>query len=136
MTKGLKEKAVATQVDKVLETHGVRVWRNNIGLARYNVKGKTWCVKYGVGGNGGSDLLGFMPITITPEMVGKRVAVFVAVETKREKGGKKTDAQQAFIDNIVAFGGLAGFASKWEDAIQIIKDFRERLSSKNGRSEP
>jgi hypothetical protein len=49
----------------------MRLWRNNIGLAFYQGK----YVQYGLA-PGSGDLIGFRSVTITPEMVGQRVAVF------------------------------------------------------------
>ena len=116
-TRGLSENEVKSQVVDALEKSGATIYRNNIGCAKM---GKRF-IRYGVGGSGGSDLIGFVPVTVTPDMVGKRLAVFLAVETKREKGGAKTEAQEAFIENIRAFGGLAGFARCWADALSILR---------------
>ncbi len=55
---------------------------------------------------GWPDLVGWESIVITPEMVGKKVALFVAVEAKT-KGVRVTDAQQNFINQINAAGGVA-----------------------------
>ena len=72
---------------------------------------------------GSSDLIGWHSITITPEMVGARIAVFTAVEVKRTGGGRRRPEQITFIDNVRAAGGIAGFASSPDDAIKIISDW-------------
>lgn len=70
---------------------------------------------------GAGDLIGWTVVTVTPDMVGKRLAVFTAIETKNSKGGRKRDAQKVFVGNVLKAGGLAGFASNPEEAKQIVK---------------
>ena len=74
----------------------------------------------GVGGDGGSDLIGFRIVTITPEMVGQTFARFVAIETKSRRGTKEVD-QQAFIAGVQKQGGIAGFARSVDEAIALVK---------------
>ena len=95
----------------------VRLLRNNAGMLK-NQAGNI--VRFGVGGVGGSDLLGWRTITITPDMVGQSVAVFAAIEVKTPQG-RVTPEQQNFIDRVAHFGGLAGVARSTEDARQILK---------------
>ena len=59
----------------------MRLFRNNTGLCTYLKNGRKWKVKYGIGGTGGSDLIGFTQLKITQEMVGKEMAIFTAVPT-------------------------------------------------------
>lgn len=74
----------------------------------------------GIGGDGGSDLIGFRVVTVTPEMVGQRVAIFTAIETKSSAGHKDAD-QRTFIDGVRKQGGIAGFARSVEEAIALGK---------------
>jgi hypothetical protein len=98
--------------------HGpVRLLRNNVGALK---AANGQMVRYGCGGVGGSDLLGWRTITITPDMVGQSVAVFAAIEVKTPQG-RVTPEQQNFIDRVAHFGGLAGVARSTEDARQILK---------------
>ena len=94
-----------------------RVFRNNRGVAEYPGGRK---VAYGVGPAGGSDLIGWASITITPEMVGQKVAIFTAIECKRSKGGKKEQDQKDFIAAVITAGGRAGFARSAEEAMEIV----------------
>ena len=55
---------------------------------------------------GSADLIGWQTITITPDMVGQQVAVFVAVETKA-LCGRVTPAQQTFLRTVREAGGRA-----------------------------
>jgi len=73
---------------------------------------------------GTSDLVGWTQVLITPEMVGTRVAVFTCIETKRTKGGRTSQDQQNFIDQVTRSGGIAGVANSPEAAKKIIADWR------------
>lgn len=55
---------------------------------------------------GSSDLIGWTEVEITPDMVGKKVAVFTAVEVKIGKR-KTTDLQNNFINTVLFAGGIA-----------------------------
>jgi len=70
--------------------------------------------------NGTSDLIGFTPIKITPEMVGQTIAVFTAIEVK-EPDEKPRKDQIDFINIIKSSGGLAGSAETVEDALKILR---------------
>jgi hypothetical protein len=79
------------------------VWRNNIGTARYP-DGAT--VRYGVAHPGGSDLIGLRSVTVTPDMVGQRLAQFVAIEVKTPEG-RLTPDQERFLAFVRDAGGIA-----------------------------
>lgn len=68
---------------------------------------------------GSSDLIGWTEVEITPEMVGKRVAMFTAIEAKAEKG-KATAEQLQFIARVNEAGGIAGIARSPEDVSTIV----------------
>ena len=55
---------------------------------------------------GSSDSLGWAPVVITPEMVGRTVAVFTAVEIKTGKV-PVTKEQKAFLNAVRSQGGIA-----------------------------
>jgi len=95
---------------------GVRVFRNNVGVAKYD-NGQR--VKYGLM-PGSSDLIGWRTVTITPEMVGKQVAVFMAVETKAP-GGHVTGKQNNFIARVKEAGGIAGIVKSEEEAKRLVE---------------
>lgn len=69
---------------------------------------------------GSSDLIGWTPITITPDMVGKTVAIFTSIEAKT-KGVRLSRTQIKFIDAVRNSGGIAGEARSAEDAGSIIQ---------------
>lgn len=76
-------------------------------------------MQFGVGNPGGSDLIGYRRVTVTPEMVGKHVAVFAAVEVKTARGRVKAE-QQRFVDHIRSAGGIAGIARSVDEAQNIL----------------
>lgn len=93
----------------------VRAWRNNVGVLQ-DKNGQH--VTYGLC-PGSSDLIGFKSVKITPEMVGQRVAIFVALEVKSEKG-RATPEQWNFIDTVATYGGLAGVVRSLDEARQVL----------------
>lgn len=78
---------------------------------------------------GQSDLGGWTEVTITPEMVGKRVAVSTFIEAKRTKGGKTTDRQSDFIAQARSQGCIAGVANSPEAARKIIDDWASNIGA-------
>ena len=97
-------------------TRWVVLFRNNVG--QYQAKDGSH-VRYGICNPGGSDLIGWKSIVVTQNMVGQRLAVFVAIEVKTPTG-VTSDAQSHFIEQVVQAGGLAGVARSPEDAMDII----------------
>jgi len=55
---------------------------------------------------GSGDGIGWHSITITPEMVGRRVAVFLSVETKTARGRASAE-QNNWREQVAAAGGIA-----------------------------
>ena len=77
------------------------MFRNNTGMfLTLDGKRKT---QAGLG-KGTSDLIGWETLLITADMVGTRIARFVAVEGK-VKNGKLSPEQQKFIDAVNRAGG-------------------------------
>ena len=81
---------------------GIVLWRNSIG---WDSRTKVY---YGIGGKGGSDLIGIFK------------GRFVALEIKRP-GGIKTPEQINFVRAIKEGVGLAGFAHSIDEAEAIIR---------------
>lgn len=113
--------------------HNCQLQRNNSGALK-NERGEM--VRYGLGNISAkhnkqmksSDLIGFTSVVITPEMVGKTVAIFTAVEVKSEsvKINPKDEtiiAQQNFINWVMRHGGIAGFAKSVDDFKVILKSW-------------
>lgn len=70
---------------------------------------------------GSSDLVGWTEKTITPEMVGKKVAVFTAIEVKTDSG-RASAAQLNFVSRVRQAGGIAGIARNPEEARNLIEN--------------
>jgi hypothetical protein len=109
---------------------GTTVFRQNVGTAwngsKATVKGRTVVIENAMPVTmglikGSSDLIGWTPITVTQEMVGKKVALFTAIECKRSEGGRTSPEQQRFIDRVSAAGGIAGVANSEDAAADIIE---------------
>lgn len=74
---------------------------------------------------GAGDICGWRTVTITPEMVGCRIAVFASIEAKRGDGKGRTSVDQLrWRDTIIAAGGIAGVAASPEEAIAIFNTWR------------
>lgn len=69
---------------------------------------------------GFADVFGVTPVTITPDMVGQTVGVFVGVEVKSENGRVRPE-QKRFIDAVRGAGGRAGIARTPADALAIAR---------------
>jgi len=67
---------------------------------------------------GSSDLIGWKSVQITPDMIGKRVAIFTAVEVKA--GTRPTQEQLVFIEQVRKAGGIAGIARSPEEASSLL----------------
>ncbi len=109
------EAAIQQQIRLALSRAGVVAFRNNVGQYTDPKTGRP--IRYGLG-VGSSDLIGWTPIKVTPDMVGKTLAVFTAVEVKTDRG-RPTDAQLNFIEQVLKAGGLAGIARSPEQAVEI-----------------
>lgn len=92
------------------------MFRNNVGMAR--LKGGSR-LRFGLV-KGSSDLIGFRTITITPDMIGKSVAVFTAIEIKTGRGIVSKE-QLNFLTRVSLAGGIAGVVRSEEDAITLLK---------------
>ena len=110
------EQAIQQHIILACSKGGTRLFRNNCGS--YQTPQGKW-VKYGVANPGGSDLIGLRTVTITPEMVGRKLAVFSAIEVKTPTG-RATEQQQQFIEMVRSFGGIAGIARSVEQAQQLL----------------
>lgn len=77
-------------------------------------------MRYGIPSTGGgADLLGWRTITITPDMVGQRFALFLAVEVKSATG-RVTPEQLNFIRAVNEAGGIAGVVRSLEQAEELL----------------
>lgn len=70
------------------------------------------------GFEGLSDLGGWVPVVVTPDMVGKTIAVYAQVEVK--DGARVTEAQRRWIEAVLKAGGRAGIARNMSDLAAIV----------------
>lgn len=105
--------------------HNAQLLRNNSGACT-DQTGRV--IRYGLGNDSAklnkvfksSDLIGFQTVTVTPDMIGHKLAVFMGVEVKApgwslRPGDKRAQAQQSFGDWVTQHGGIFRFATKPED---------------------
>lgn len=119
----MKPESTVQQEVQIQAMHlGCNLMRNNSGAFKDETGRVVW---FGLGNTSkernkiikSSDLIGITKVVITPDMVGKTIGVFTAVECKEEswKENKKLDeretAQSNFIQWVISMGGYAGFAN-------------------------
>ena len=71
---------------------------------------------------GSSDTIGWAPVTITEDMVGKRVAVFLGWEFKTLKG-RASEFQKNFIDKVNEDGGIGVITYGEDQALDFLEKF-------------
>jgi len=128
------ETNISKEIMLALSKKGVKIFRNNVGncwagaskkfTSRQTVNVQAGdvliqnarilhaglCV-------GSSDLIGWKTITVTPDMVGSKIAVFVGCEVKNQSG-RATKEQIAFINVLNESGGRGFIARNPEEALK------------------
>ena len=112
----MREKTVQNEILLAVGRGDTRLFRNNVGTGWQGNPPRP--LRAGLC-KGSSDLIGWRSIEITPDMVGQKVAVFLAIECKATKGGRVSVDQQRFIDAVQDAGGIAGVARNVEEAARI-----------------
>jgi hypothetical protein len=95
-----------------------RIFRNQVGSLPDPRTGRL--VTFGLA-KGSADLIGWRTITVTPAMVGTRLAVFTSIEVKTATGRVRPE-QQAWLEAVQQAGGVAGVARSIDDAVRILDD--------------
>lgn len=113
----MSEQHIQQEIRLAISKGDTRVFRNNTGTLR-DANGRP--VQFGLC-KGSADLIGWQTVTITPEMVGQRLAVFTSIEVKSATGGLRPEQQQ-WLDAVQAAGGIAGVARSVDDALRIVTD--------------
>ena len=112
------ETTLQQQIRLVVGTRpDTRLFRNQVGSLPDPRTGRL--VTFGLA-RGSADLIGWRTVTITPEMVGQRVAIFTSIEVKTITG-HLTPAQQAWMGTVRGAGGIAGVARSVRDAEEILR---------------
>jgi len=105
------EANIQKEIMLALSQAGCTIFRNNTGAYRDGDR----FIRYGVGGKGGSDLLGI-------SYSGK----FLAVEVKTAKG-KPTKDQLNFINVVKSKNGIAFVARSAEEALKLLNEQEQNL---------
>jgi hypothetical protein len=96
----------------------VRCFRNQVGSLPDPRSGRL--VTFGLA-RGSADLIGWRTITVTPDMVGTRLAVFCSIEVKTTTG-RLTPQQRHWLEAVHQAGGIAGVARSVTDAELILSN--------------
>jgi hypothetical protein len=131
----MKETNIQNEIMIALSKAGATIFRNNVGVGwagKAEKQTRSGVVQVHPGDvvvrnarplraglcKGSADLIGWMPVAITQEMVGTTVAVFLAPEIKTKTGASSVE-QRRFINAVNKSGGRAGVARNSSDAVQI-----------------
>ncbi len=125
----MTEQSLRKQVQLACSRLGARLFRVNTGQAWAGkvvahhgdtvTLSAAYPIRMGLA-TGGSDLIGWTLVTVTPEMVGTEVAIFTAVELKTGRV-PVTREQQTFLAAVVRAGGLAGVARSVAEAEAVVR---------------
>lgn len=109
-----------------------RLFRNNVGAAWIGtvishsqhqvVIANPRRISFGLC-EGASDIIGWTPVTITPDMVGKRVAVFTALEVKLPHAKGASKKQLAFGAAVEEAGGIFAVPRSVDDALAALNEW-------------
>ena len=113
------EKNIQNEIRLHLSKRGALNLRYQVGLF-YTMDGR----KMKIGEDGVSDLIACVPVVITPEMVGKRIGVFTAIETNKindSTSKERKESQGKFIARVQALGGIATIARSTQDVDAAIE---------------
>ncbi len=122
-----------------LSKAGLRIFRNNVGMGWVGA-GKPYIVKKTCTAvlhsgdvvlsnarplhaglfKGSGDLIGWRPVTITQEMVGRTIAVFASAEIKKGRDTVKPE-QAHWRDTVANDGGIAFVARSEEEALDALR---------------
>ena len=109
------EKEIQNDIRLAVGKSKATLFRNNTGMIK-DADGRAH--RFGLC-KGSSDLIGFVPVTITADMVGQEIAVFAAVEVKTPTG-RVSDHQKDFISFVSGKGGVAGIARSADEALSLL----------------
>lgn len=120
----MSEMEAQQQIRLVAARYGTPLLRNNSG-ATEDVTGRL--IRFGLGNDSSrinkvfksSDLIGIWPVIITPDMIGRKLGIFFAVEVKSPGWEKPSNdrerAQQNFGNWVNENGGYFTFATNPKD---------------------
>lgn len=131
----MSEKPLITKVILKFSEFGYRLFRINTGLAWQGDVQKlddgNILIRnprpFRAGIKGMPDTIGFITLTVTPEMVGRKFAIFTALEMKHGKT-KTTPEQINFLSMVEEKGGISAIVRDEQDALDAL-DFIKKAAS-------
>lgn len=140
------------QIQMEASRHGYRLFRNNVGTGLV-VRGKSAShreaiikacqetadrmggsaarINFGLGEDS-ADLIGWTPVKIREQDVGRVIAVFTGPEIKFGRG-KQTEGQFAWMNTVKTAGGIALVLRSVDDVAKIAPQFDFMLYNTNTR---
>lgn len=115
----MKEANIEREIQIAISKAGGRIFRNARGKYQDPHSG-AW-ITYGLGPDGAADEIGWTPVLVTADMVGKTIAVFTSIEVKRPKKTARED-QERWASAVAAAGGISGVATSPEEALDLIRN--------------
>lgn len=114
-----QETTLQQQIRLALGTRpDARIFRNSVGSLPDPHTGRL--VTFGLA-RGSADLIGWRTVVVTPDMVGRRIAVFTSIEIKTPRG-RLTPEQHNWLHAVRTAGGLAGVARSVPDAHALLDE--------------
>ena len=93
-----------------------RLFRNTVGHCE-TLDGRH--IKYGLC-PGSADLIGWHTVVVTPDMVGKKVALFLSIEVKAQKGKGPSPEQLNWLRAVSEAGGMSIVVRSPEQAVTFL----------------
>ena len=136
MRESEREKLIRIELSK----QNLVAWRNNVGHGwvatrvqhfrdrGYAVLRNPRPIHFGLA-VGSSDEIGYYSLIVTPEMVGKKIAVFAAVECKSATG-RLSEEQKNFLSVLKDAGAIAFVAKTAADVIEGLNEWLHRITTK------
>lgn len=140
---GPREGEIQDQIRMAVDSPHCRFFRNHVGTGWHGVVDK----KTTTGGSlvlrnarkvtfglepGSQDLFGWVTVTVTPEMVGKQIAVVAGIEVKRP-GKKPEPAQVRWAKNMAEMGAICIVATSAQEALD---ELRKKIENITGKPQP
>lgn len=134
-----RESNVQARAMLALSEGGAVVFRQNVGTAFAGVVLDRTATTLTLGNprplhaglcEGSSDIIGWVPVEITPDMIGQTLAVFVAAEVKTPTG-RTTEAQERFLAAVRSSGGVAGVVRSEDEARALLPGNTRKKSKKH-----
>lgn len=112
------ETRIQNDIMTALSADGALVWRQHVGKFRPIYGDPNTVINVGVPGM--ADVAAVVPVTITPDMVGRTIGVYVGLEIKTATG-KQREAQKLWQYALKKRGGIYLIARSVEQARELMR---------------